>query len=297
MAAPITHRHERDTHLAPAAREGWRRRGFDIVFGTETHAGRLFDLALMIAIVASVLVTMLDSVATLHTRYGWWLRAAEWLFTALFAAEYALRLAVLARPLRYARSFFGLVDLLAILPSLASLALTGAEQLIGIRALRILRVFRVLKLVRYVGAAEQMRDALLRSRRKIFVFIATMLILISVFGAIMYVVEGPAHGFTSIPRSMYWAAVTMATVGFGDIAPSTPLGQFITTIMILIGYGIIAVPTGIYAAELTQSLNQARQQRRCEACGWHGHEKEARYCHRCGAALPGDEPTHRVHAE
>jgi voltage-gated potassium channel len=286
MAAPITQQRERDSHLAPTTREGWRRRGFEIVFGTDTRAGRLFDLVLMVAIVASVLVTMLDSVAALHARFGILLRAAEWLFTGLFAIEYALRLAVLARPLRYARSFFGLVDLLAILPSLLSLLFTGTEQLIGIRALRILRVFRVLKLARYVGAAEQMRDALVRSRRKIFVFIATMLILISVFGAIMYVVEGPAHGFTSIPRSMYWAAVTMATVGFGDIAPSTPLGQFITTIMILIGYGIIAVPTGIYAAELTHSLNQARQQRRCEACGWHGHEAEARYCQHCGAALP-----------
>lgn len=290
MAASITQQRERDPHLAPAAREGWRRRGFEIVFGTDTRAGRLFDLVLIVAIVASVLVTMLDSVAALHARYGTLLHAAEWLFTALFAIEYALRLAVLARPLRYARSFFGLVDLAATLPSLLSLAFTGAEQLIGIRALRILRVFRVLKLARYVGAAEQMREALLRSRRKIFVFIATMLILISVFGAIMYVVEGPAHGFTSIPRSMYWAAVTMATVGFGDIAPSTALGQFITTIMILIGYGIIAVPTGIYAAELTNSLNRTRQQRRCAACGWHGHEPEARYCHHCGAALRQGEP-------
>lgn len=286
MAAPITQQRERDTHLAPAAREGWRRRGFDIVFGTDTRAGRVFDIVLMVAIVASVLVTMLDSVASLHASCGGLLRTLEWLFTCLFAIEYALRLAVLARPLRYARSFYGLIDLVSILPSLASLALTGTEQLIGIRALRILRVFRVLKLARYVGAADQMRDALIRSRRKIFVFIATMLILISVFGAIMYVVEGPAHGFTSIPRSMYWAAVTMATVGFGDMAPSTPLGQFITTIMILIGYGIIAVPTGIYAAELTHSLNRGRMQRRCDACGWHGHEAEARYCHRCGAALP-----------
>ncbi|MBN8922915.1 MAG: ion transporter [Rhodanobacter sp.] len=281
----ITQRRERDSHLAPVAREGWRRRGFGIVFGTDTRAGRVFDIVLMVAIVASVLVTMLDSVSTLHERYGGLLRTLEWLFTGMFAIEYALRLAVLARPLRYARSFYGLIDLLAILPSLASLVLTGTEQLIGIRALRILRVFRVLKLARYVGAADQMRAALVRSRRKIFVFIATMLIMISVFGAVMYVVEGPAHGFTSIPRSMYWAAVTMATVGFGDIAPSTPLGQFITTIMILIGYGIIAVPTGIYAAELTQSLNRDRMQRRCNACGWHGHEADARYCHHCGASM------------
>lgn len=290
MAAPITQAREHDTYLQPAADSGWRRRGYDIVFGTETRAGRLFDIALITAIVASVLVTMLDSVAALHARFGMAFRAAEWLFTALFSAEYALRLAVLARPLRYARSFYGLIDLLAIIPSLASLVLTGTEQLIGIRALRILRVFRVLKLVRYVGAAEQMRDALLRSRRKIFVFIATMLILISVFGAIMYVVEGPEHGFTSIPRAMYWAAVTMATVGFGDMTPATPLGQFITTIMILIGYGIIAVPTGIYAAELTQTMNRARLQRRCNACGWHGHEAQARYCLQCGAALPASNP-------
>lgn len=167
---------------------------------------------------------------------------------------------VLARPLRYARSFYGPIDLVAILPSLASLVLAGTGQLIGIRALRSRRVFRVLKLVRCVGAAEQMRDALLHSRRKIFVFIATKSILLSVSDAIMYAAEGYAHGFISIPRSMYWAEMTMATMGFGDIAPSTPLDRFTTTIMILIGYGIIAVPTGIYAAELTRSLNHASLQ-------------------------------------
>lgn len=290
MTLPMTQKRERAAHLAPACNTGWRRRGFDIVFGTDTRTGRLFDIVLMVAIVASVLVTMLDSVSTIHAQYGMLLHAAEWLFTILFTVEYALRLAVLKRPLRYARSFYGLIDLMATLPSLVSLALTGAEQLIGIRALRILRVFRVLKLARYMGAADQMTAVLIRSRRKIMVFIATMLILISVFGAIMYVVEGPAHGFTSIPRSMYWAAVTMATVGFGDIAPSTALGQFITTIMILIGYGIIAVPTGIYAAELTSTLNHVQQNRRCPDCGWHGHETAARYCLHCGTALP-DTPS------
>ncbi len=285
MSRPLSQGRERDVWVVPAREQGWRKRAFDIVFGIDTPAGRAFDAALIVAIVTSVVVTMLDSVASVHAYCGGVLQLAEWAFTALFAAEYVLRLVILRRPLRYARSFFGIVDLLAVLPALVSLVLTGTEQLIGIRALRILRVFRVLKLARYVGAAEQMRVALLRSRRKIFVFVTTMLILISVFGAIMYLVEGPTHGFTSIPRAMYWAAVTMATVGFGDLTPSTALGQFITTVMILIGYGIIAVPTGIYAAELTSALSHARLQRHCAACGTRGHDEQARYCHHCGAQL------------
>lgn len=282
---PMSVAKEYDRHLQAAASAGWRKRAFDVVFSADTRAGRAFDAALIVAIVASVLATMLDSVAALHARFGTALRIAEWGFTLLFGAEYVLRLLVLRRPLRYAFSFYGLVDLVAVLPSIVSLVLTGSEHLIGIRALRILRVFRVLKLVRYVGAAEQMRVALVRSRRKIFVFIVTMLVLVSVFGAVMYLVEGPEQGFTSIPRAMYWATVTMATVGFGDLTPSTPLGQFITTIMILIGYGIIAVPTGIYAAELSNTLSHARSRRRCGACGSAGHAEEAAYCHRCGVQL------------
>lgn len=276
------------SHWLQSARpDGWRRRVFDLVFGRETRSGRLFDVALLAAIVLSVVVTLLDSVASIHARYGPALYLAEWAFTLLFAAEYVLRLCVVSRPARYARSFFGLVDLLAILPSMAELVLFGTEQLIGIRALRILRVFRILKLMRYVGAADEMSDALLRSRRKIFVFLVTMSVLVTVFGSIMYLVEGPEHGFTSIPRAMYWATVTMATVGFGDLTPSTALGQFITSIMILIGYGIIAVPTGIYAAELSQSLTRSRRQRRCTACGSAGHDAAARFCDQCAAALPG----------
>lgn len=285
MKPPISLQRERDDWLQPATPDGWRRRAFDIVFGDDTRIARVFDAVVMIAIVASVLVTMLDSVAGIDARYGRALHVAEWVFTLLFGIEYVLRLLVLERPWRYARSFYGIVDLLAVLPALISLALTGSEQLIGIRALRILRIFRVLKLVRYVGAAEQMREALVRSRRKIFVFITTMVVLISVFGSIMYLVEGPAHGFTSIPRAMYWATVTMATVGFGDLTPSTPVGQFITSVMILIGYGIIAVPTGIYAAELSGALTQARMQRACAACGLRGHEAEAQFCRRCGSEL------------
>ena len=285
MVQPMSVIKERDAHLQPAALSGWRKRAFDIVFGNDTPIGRAFDSALMVAIVASVLATMLDSVGAIHARYGTALRLAEWGFTLLFGAEYLLRLLILQRPWRYALSFYGLVDLIAVLPSIISLVLTGSEQLIGIRALRILRVFRVLKLVRYVGAAEQMRVALVRSRRKIFVFITTMLVMVSVFGAVMYLVEGPEHGFTSIPRAMYWATVTMATVGFGDLTPSTALGQFITTIMILIGYGIIAVPTGIYAAELSSTMTRTQMQRRCNACGAVGHSAEARYCHACSAEM------------
>lgn len=258
-----------------------------MIFGHHDRAGRLFDVALIVAIVASILVTMLDSVQSLHQRFGELLYRLEWLFTAVFTAEYLVRLYVVRRPWRYARSFFGVVDLLSVLPTHLSLVLTGSQYLLVIRALRILRVFRVLKLTRYVGEATLLWSALIRSRRKILVFVSTFLTLVLIFGAAMHLIEGPEHGFTSIPQSMYWAVVTMTTVGFGDITPKTPLGQMFTSQIILVGYSIIVVPTGIFTAELANGMRQAREARRCEGCGLAGHEADARFCRHFGEKLPG----------
>jgi len=275
------------TDPLPPIQPGWRLRTYDIVFGHESRAGRNFDILLIVAICISVLVVMLDSVEALHARYTAQFYVVEWMFTLLFSAEYLLRLAIVRQPVRYARSFFGIIDLLAVLPTYLSLLLPGAQYLLVIRVLRILRVFRILKLLRYVDETRLLIGALSRSWRKIQVFIVGILTIVTVFGAIMYVVEGPENGFSSIPMSMYWAIVTVATVGFGDIAPVTPLGRFITSILVLIGYGVIAVPTGIYTAELASSLRTPpRDERGCSGCRLVGHEADALHCRRCGAPLP-----------
>lgn len=274
--------------LNPASETGWRRRWFDIIYRHDDAPSRNFDLLLVVAIIASVVVIMLDSVQDLHRRHAQTLYVMEWVFTALFTAEYLLRLAVVRRPLRYATSIWGVIDLLSILPSYVSLLVPGAQSLLVVRVLRILRLFRILKLTRYVEESGVLMSALWRSRRKVLVFITTVLTLVVIFGALMYLVEGPEHGFTSIPTSMYWAIVTMATVGFGDIAPQTTLGRGITSLLILIGYSIIAVPTGIYTAELAAGLREAgnsHDQRACPQCGLEGHEPDASHCRGCGYVL------------
>ncbi|HEX4853142.1 ion transporter [Arenimonas sp.] len=271
--------------FSPAAESGWRARWFEIIFRHEPGAPRRFDLLLIGAIVASVVVVILDSEAGLHARFGPWFYAIEWGFTLLFTAEYLARLAVVKHPLRYARSFYGVIDLLSILPTYLSLVLPGSQALLVVRILRILRIFRVLKLMEYTEAGGLLVGALYRSRRKIAVFMLAVLTLVVIFGAAMYVVEGPENGFTSIPIAMYWAIVTMATVGFGDITPLTPLGRFVTSVLILIGYGIIAVPTGIYTAELAAGLRERRKVA-CPGCGLAEHEPDAAHCRRCGTALP-----------
>lgn len=270
----------------PPEQEGWRRRWHNVIFGHDTPSGRNFDVLLIWVIVASVVIAMLDSVDWLHAAHAETFLALEWGFTLLFSAEYLIRLAIVRQPLRYARSFFGIIDLLAVLPTYLSLLLPGAQYLLVIRVLRIMRVFRILKLIRYVDESSVLIGALARSRRKIFVFLMAMLTIVTVFGALMYIVEGPENNFTSIPMSMYWAIVTVATVGFGDIAPVTALGRFITSILILIGYGIIAVPTGIYTAELTTGLRLQRDARRCGTCLLVGHEIDASFCRGCGAPMP-----------
>ena len=271
--------------LGPATATGWRARWFHIIFRHDEGPARQFDLLLIAAIVASVTVVILDSEAGLHARWATWFYALEWMFTLLFTLEYAVRLAVVRRPLAYARSFFGVIDLLSILPTYLSLLLPGSQALLVVRVLRILRIFRVLKLLEYTEAGGMLVTALYRARRKILVFLVAVLTLVLIFAAAMYVIEGPANGFTSIPVSMYWAIVTMATVGFGDITPLTPLGRFVTSALILIGYGIIAVPTGIYTAELAMGLRERRRVR-CGGCALAEHEPDAAPCRRCGEPLP-----------
>jgi len=273
----------------PPSRRGWRQRWYEVIFGHESRAGRNFDVLLILAILASVAVVIADSVAELHARHGQLFYRLEWIFTMLFTAEYLVRLAIVADRLRYARSFFGVIDLLAVLPTWLSLLFPGAQYLLVIRVLRILRVFRILKLLRYVDESRLLVGAMVRSWRKIFIFLLAIVSLVIVFGAVMFLVEGPANGFTSIPQSMYWAVVTVATVGFGDIVPGTALGKLITSVLVLIGYGIIAVPTGIYTAELATSLRQDRDRRRCDGCGLRGHETDALHCRGCGLQL-GTQP-------
>ncbi len=275
--------------LRPASEHGWRARWFRVIFHHGKPDERRFDVLLLLAIGVSVGIAILDSVHELHVEFGRAFYLAEWVFTLLFTLEYIVRLLVVRRPQRYARSFYGLIDLAAALPTYVSLFVFGAEHLIVIRVLRILRVFRVLAMVEYSREGSALLRALYASRRKIGLFLLSVLLVTVVFGAIMYLVEGPESGFTSIPRSMYWAIVTMATVGFGDITPKTPLGQFITSIIVLIGYGMIAVPTGIFGAELLHqhdSDRQAAAATACPRCAEPQHLPGSLYCHRCGERFP-----------
>ena len=269
-----------------------RQRLYEIIFKVDTPAGRRFDIALIVMILGSVGAVMIDSVAVYHRAFGGALYALEWAFTLAFTLEYLLRLACVRSPWRYARSFFGVVDLLSILPTYLSVLLPGANFLLVIRVLRILRVFRVFKLLRYLGEANYLLVALHASRRKIVVFLLTVATLAVVFGSVMYLVEGPQHGYTSIPRSVYWAIVTLTTVGYGDISPHTDLGQAIAAMVMILGYAIIAVPTGIYAAELAQVMSHKPDATRvCPACGLRGHDENAGFCKACGAELgPLTEP-------
>lgn len=266
--------------------QGWRWRLYRVIFEADTPAGKAFDLALLLAIVISVIAVLLESVADIRARYGLALRGAEWAFTLLFTVEYILRLICSPRPLAYGRSFFGLIDLLAILPTYLSLVFTGAQTLIVIRALRLLRVFRVLKLVRYVGEARVLSAALRNSARKILIFLGTVLTIQLIIGAIMYLIEGEEHGFSSIPHAMYWAIVTMTTVGYGDITPHTTVGKFLASAVMILGYGIIAVPTGIVSVELASARSPTVTTRTCPQCTTEGHDLDARYCKHCGARLP-----------
>jgi len=256
-----------------------------VIFEAQTPAGRAFDVALIVCILISVLAVLLDSVAEIHERYGDLLYNVEWAFTILFTIEYVLRLWCIENTARYARSFYGVVDLLGIIPTFLSLVVADTQYLLVVRILRVLRVFRVLRMVRYVGEAQVLTDALKASQRKITVFISTVLALVVVFGSFMYLIEGPESGFTSIPKSIYWAVITLTTVGYGDLTPVTPLGQAFATIVMILGYGIIAVPTGIVTMELTEAHRRSANTRTCPVCSVEGHIREATYCWRCGEHL------------
>jgi voltage-gated potassium channel len=272
----------------PAA--GWRRRAYEVVFEADTPAGRRFDLVLIWAIVASVVVVVVESVAAVRARYGAALTAAEWAFTLVFTAEYLTRLAVVRRPARYAASPLGLVDLMAIAPTYLSLLLPGAQALVVVRVLRVLRVFRVLKLTAYLQESRVLADALWAGRRKIGVFLFAVLTLLVVIGSVMYLVEGEENGFADIPTSVYWAVVTLTTVGYGDIAPRTPLGRALSAGVMILGYSIIAVPTGIVTAELTRAGRGPGGRPACAGCGAGGHDADARFCKYCGGALARETP-------
>lgn len=257
----------------------------EVIFESDTPAGKAFDVALLWTILLSVLAVMLESVGPIRAHYGATIRIAEWAFTVLFTLEYVLRLVAVRRPILYARSFYGLVDLLALLPSYVSLLLPGAQSLLVVRVVRLLRVFRVLKLVSFLGEAEVLLTALRASRPKITVFLGAVLSTVVIMGSVMYLVEGEANGFDSIPRGMYWAVVTMTTVGFGDITPKTVLGQFIASLLMIAGYGILAVPTGIVSVELAAAARKHVDTQACPGCGSYGHDPDATYCKHCGTAL------------
>lgn len=256
-----------------------------VIEGTDTRLGRLFDIVLLIAILASVAVVMLDSVLYMRLQYGTIFFYAEWFFTLLFTIEYALRLYSAPNRLRYVFSFFGIVDLLSVLPSYLSLMFVGVQYLLVIRILRILRIFRVLGLKAYMQQAGFLASALKTSQQKIIVFFLSLVLLVTIFGAIIYVVEGAENGFTSIPLSIYWAVVTVTTTGYGDMSPKTPIGQAIASMVMIAGYAIIAVPTGIFTAELSRNMRPQLNPIACPKCGKFGHAVNADFCDRCGHEL------------
>lgn len=262
-----------------------RERLHEIIFEAETPAGRAFDVALLVAIVLSIVAVCLESVPEARSRWGGELRAVEWCFTVIFTVEYALRLGSVRRPLSYARSFYGVVDLLAILPSYLSFFVAGSQSLLVIRALRLLRVFRVLKLAHFLGEARMLHAAIRASSRKIVVFLGAVSTSVVIVGALMYLIEGPENGFTSIPLAIYWAIVTMTTVGYGDIAPQTIAGKVLASAVMILGYGIIAVPTGIVTVELSQAFRSSVRTDACPACGAEGHATDAAFCKYCGGRL------------
>ena len=268
-----------------SAHSKWRLKLHEVIFEADTPAGKWFDVLLILAILISVVMVMLDSVGPIRKSYGQILFAGEWLFTILFTIEYVLRLFSVGRPWAYATSFFGVVDLLAIIPTYMSILVPGAQYLLVIRILRVLRIFRILKLVQYLGELRVLTQALRASRRKITVFLFVVLTLVTIFGSLIYLIEDPQNGFTSIPKSIYWSIVTLTTVGYGDISPQTDLGQLLSALIMIIGYGIIAVPTGIVTVELAQAFKRQISTQACPECSAEGHDIDARFCKYCGSAL------------
>lgn len=281
----------------------WKTKLHEIIYEADTPAGKLFDVVLLIAILASIILVMLESISSFDARFHDFLNISEWIITILFTLEYVLRIITVKKPIKYVTSFYGIIDLLSTIPKYLSLIFVGTHALVALRALRLLRVFRILKLARYLGASNQLANAIKASRAKIAVFLFAVLIAAVIFGTIMYLVEGEENGFTNIPKSVYWCIVTLTTVGFGDIAPQTPLGQFIATLIMILGYGIIAVPTGIVSAEYTKASDgktkitkEEEDQLKsvvlntqcCVNCLAEKHQDDAVFCHKCGCQLHHD---------
>lgn len=274
---------------------GWRLKLYTIIFEADTRAGRLFDQWLLVLILFSIAVVMADSIQHIHAEYRTPLTGLEWTITLLFTFEYIARLICVRHPLRYALSFFGVVDLLSILPTYLAIFIPEAHALIDVRILRLLRVFRILKLAAFMYEYQQLGQALYASRRKILVFLSVVITIVVILGTLMYVIEGPEHGFSSVPIGIYWAITTLTTVGFGDITPQTDVGRFISSLMMLLGWGTLAVPTGIVTSELTaQRFYNKPTTRTCHRCLTEGHAANAKYCMHCGAELPlyMREPAH-----
>lgn len=262
----------------------WRSKLHLVIFGTDTRAGKRFDAWLLVAILVSVAVVMLESVKEIRQEWGFTLLLIEWMFTALFTVEYILRFLAVRRPIRYATSFFGLIDLFSILPTFIAFFIPGAAPLLAIRILRMLRVFRIFRLISFLHEASSLIDAMRASRRKISVFIASVLTIVVVLGTLMYIIEDDSAGFTSIPRSIYWAIVTLTTVGYGDIAPTSAFGQAMAALIMLLGYSIIAIPTGIVSSEMTRQFKDQKKFT-CHACGSADHNPRAKFCGNCGEEL------------
>ena len=271
--------------LTPGA-EGLRARLFHIIFESDTPGAKAFDIALIVAILLSVAVILLGSVEIYAERYGHIFFYIEWAFTLLFSLELLVRLYCLERPTVYLKSFYGVVDVIAIIPTWLVLLMPGAHALVMVRILRVLRIFRILRLMEFVGEGRLLLDALKRSLRQILLFFSSILMVVTLFAALMYTIESPESGFTSIPMSIYWAIVSITPGGYGDIVPTTSLGKAITVILMLIGYSIIAVPTGIVTAEISAARVSMRYERECPGCHRHSHEPDARFCLQCGEELP-----------
>lgn len=279
--------------LRPAG-VGLRTRIFQIIFESDTRAAKTFDIALIVTILASVLIVILDSVESYNARFGQLFFILEWIFTSLFTLELLLRIYCLERPTRYLISFYGVIDIISILPTWLALIIPGGQAILVVRLLRVLRIFRILRLMQFVGEGRLLIDALKRSFHQIVLFLFSIFTLVTIFASVMYLIEPAEAGFTSIPISIYWAIVSLTTVGYGDIVPVTPLGQTITVMLMLTGYSIIAVPTGVFSAEVIRSVRAERYSNEaCPGCGYDRHEHKARYCLRCGTWLNEEQPDPR----
>ncbi len=271
--------------------KNWKQKLHEIIYEADTPSGKLFDVSLLWIIILSIILVMLESVEAIDNKYHSQLNIAEWIVTILFTIEYFARIIAVKKPIKYIFSFYGIIDFLSTIPKYISLLFVGTHALVALRALRLLRVFRILKLARYIGESNQLARALKASRAKISVFLFAMIIMSIILGTIMYLIEGGADsGFTSIPRSIYWCIVTLTTVGYGDIAPATSLGQFIAAFIMILGYGIIAVPTGIVTTEFNkQSQKIHTNTQACPNCGAERHKDSAEFCYKCGDSLHGEE--------